>query len=99
MIGMEMGQEHVREIRQADRRDQLPLRALTAVEQDPVSASAHQHRRQSAAGRRGRTAGAGEEDREVHWRDSLSGHHGQLDPGPGVADQPRSDEESAASMV
>src|ERR1019366_5085605 len=52
----------------------------------PVSAPAHQHSRQPAAGGGDRTGRAGEEDREVHRRLSLSGLDVQPDPGPGVVD-------------
>ena len=63
-----MGEEDRVELGQADRAQQLALRALAAVEQQPSPAGAQQERRQPAA-RGGHRAGrAGEEQREVHRR-------------------------------
>ena len=63
MIGVEVGEEYLGEIRESHRPDQLSLGPLTAVEQDPVAAAADEHRGQPAPLRRDRAGGAGEEHR------------------------------------
>ena len=68
MVGVEVGQEHLGQLGQPDRLDELALRALAAVEQDAVAAAADQHRRQPAPRGRDRAGGAGKENREVHRR-------------------------------
>ena len=72
VIGVEMGQEDLGQIHQADRADKLALGALAAVDQDPVAAATNQHRRQPASCRRNRPGGTGEEHGEVHARQSVS---------------------------
>src|SRR3954468_8142053 len=66
MVGMQMRDEDVRELGQPDRADELALRALAAVEEDPVAAAAHEQRGEPAARRRGGAGGSGEEDGQVH---------------------------------
>src|SRR4051794_30166945 len=66
MVGVQMRDEDVRELGQADRADELALRALAAVEEDPVAAAAHEQRGEPAARRRGGAGGSGEEDGQVH---------------------------------
>ena len=43
MVGVEVSDEHLGELREADRGDQLALGALAAVEQDSVAAAADEH--------------------------------------------------------
>ncbi len=66
VVGVEVGQEHLGQLGQPHRRHELALGPLAAVEQDAVAAPADEHRRQPAPGGRDRSAGAGEENREVH---------------------------------
>ena len=66
MVGVEMGDEHLGELGQSHRLHELALGALTAVEQDAVAATAHEHRGQPAPRRGDRAGGADEERREVH---------------------------------
>ena len=66
MVGVQVGDEHVGDVGEADRARQLTLGALTAVEQDAGPAPAHEQRGHASA-RRGRGCGrACEEQREVH---------------------------------
>src|SRR5205807_2062103 len=48
VVGVEVGQEHLVEVGEPDRADQLALSPLPAVEQDAVGAAAHQQARQAA---------------------------------------------------
>ena len=61
VIGVEMGQEDLGQVHQADRADQLALGALTAVDQDPVTTATNEHRRQPAPRCRNRPGSTGEE--------------------------------------
>ena len=56
VIGMEVSQEYLCQLGQANRADELSLGALTAVDEDPVAATTHEHRRQPASRRRNGTA-------------------------------------------
>ena len=66
VVGVQVRDEDLIEVGEADRAQQLALRALTAVDEDAVAAPADQHRGQTAALCRQRAAGSGEEDREFH---------------------------------
>ena len=61
MICMEVGQEHLRQLGQPDRADELALRALAAVDQDPVSAATHKEGGKSASSGWDRPGCAGKE--------------------------------------
>jgi hypothetical protein len=62
-----VGDEELLELDQADRRPhELPLRALAAVEQQPVAAAPHERGGQAAPRARRGAGGAEEEDVEVH---------------------------------
>ena len=71
MVGVQMREEDLIQIREADRAQQLALRALTAVDEDAVAAPADQERGQATALCGQRAAGAREEDRELHWSASV----------------------------
>ena len=67
VVGVEVGQEDVLEVGQADDRAlELPLRALGAVEEELLAAAPHEERRRSALCGRHRGRGAEEEKVEVH---------------------------------
>ena len=67
MVGVEVREEDLAQLDQADRRaQQLPLRALAAVEQEPLAAAAHEERRRRPLRGRHRAGGAEEDDVEVH---------------------------------
>ena len=66
VIGVEVGEEDVLELDQADRAQELALGALAAVEQQPVAPAAHERGRQAAARAGGRAGGAEEEHVEIH---------------------------------
>src|SRR4051794_9035865 len=61
-----MGDEHVSELGQADRADELSLRPFAAVEEQAVAAAPHEQRGEPAARRRGGAGGAGEEHGQIH---------------------------------
>ena len=64
---MEVREEDLLQIREADRRPlQLPLRPLAAVEKETLAATAHEQRRGAALRGRHRGSGAEEDDVEVH---------------------------------
>ena len=73
VVQVEVRDEDVVEVGQADGAHELALRALAAVEQDAIPAAAHQHGGQTAP-RGGHRAGrAGEEDGEIHrWASLVS---------------------------
>ena len=67
MVGVEVREEDLAQVDEADRRaQQLPLRALAAVEEQALAAAADEQRRGAALGRRCRAGGAEEDDVEVH---------------------------------
>jgi len=67
MVGVVVREEDLPQLDQADVRAQkLPLRALGAVEEQPLAAAAQEHRRRSALGSRHRARGAEEDEIEVH---------------------------------
>ena len=69
MVGVEVRQEHVGQVRQADHgAHQLALRPFGAVDQQPVAAATEQQRGRSAARGRRRPGGAKEDDVEVHGK-------------------------------
>jgi hypothetical protein len=68
VVEMEVRDEDRVQIRQPDRPQELLLRALPAVEQDPLAAGAQQQRGEPPARGRHRPGGAGEEERDVHRR-------------------------------
>ncbi len=53
VVGVEVGEEHLVEVGQPDRADELALGALAAVEQDPLAAAAHEQRRAARGARSG----------------------------------------------
>ena len=64
---MEVGDEDLLEVDEPDRRaQQLALRALAAVEEQPVAAAAHEQRRRAAPGGRRARGRAEEHDVEIH---------------------------------
>ena len=66
VVRVEVGDVDLLEIDQPDRAQELSLRALAAVEEEPIAAAAHEQRGQ-APRRRGRGSGcADEEDVEIH---------------------------------
>ena len=66
VVGVEVGEEHLLEVHQADRAQELALRALAAVEEQALAPAAHEQRGQGATGGRRRAGGADEENLEVH---------------------------------
>ena len=84
VVAVEVREEDLAQVDEADgRAQQLPLRPLAAVEEQPVAAAAHEQRRRRAA-RGGRAAGSAEEnDVEIHCGRSYSRPCAQL--GAGVA--------------
>ena len=66
MIGVEMRDENALHVDQADRAKQLALCPFAAIEQQAIASAAHQQGRQASPGARHRTAGAQEEERQVH---------------------------------
>ena len=66
MVGVKVREEDVLDVRQADGAQQLALRALAAVDQQPVAAAPDQHARRRALHGRHRAGRAEEENREVH---------------------------------
>ena len=68
VVGVEVRQEDALDVRQADGAQQLPLRALTAVEQDAVAAAAQEQPGRGALDGRHRAGRAEEEDGQVHRR-------------------------------
>ena len=86
MVGVQVREEDLVEIGQADRAQQLALGALTAVDQDAVASPADQERGQAPALRGQRAAGAREEDREFHRSASVpagAGDRGLASPSQG----------------
>jgi hypothetical protein len=73
VVGMEVREQHLVDVGQADRAHELALRPLAAVEQQPVAAATHEHRGHPPAGGGYRTAGAGEEHVEIHGRGEVRG--------------------------
>src|SRR6476646_5827608 len=70
MIRVEVRDEHLRQLRQADRGAQhLALRPLAAVEEQALAA-ADEQRRRSPLSRRDRARRPEEDEVEVHWRES-----------------------------
>ena len=64
---MVVGEEDLPEVDQAERRaEQLALRALGAVEEQPLPSAAHEHGGRRPLGGRHRAGGAQEDDVEVH---------------------------------
>ena len=67
VVGVVMREEDVGKLDEADRRAQeLTLRSLAAIEQDPVSAAADQCAREPTPSRGHRARGSEEDDVEVH---------------------------------
>ncbi len=90
MVGVEVREEDLLEIDEADRRaQQLALRPLAAVEEQPLAAAADEQRARAAPRRRRAAGGAEEDEVEVHAADRSSpprrapafepGRHGQAD--------------------
>jgi hypothetical protein len=74
VVGVEVGDEDGVEVEQADRAQQLALRAFAAVEQQLLTAAPEQQRGQAAPGARDRARRAGEEDRQIHAANGSGGH-------------------------
>src|SRR5580765_2319340 len=71
MIRVEVRDEHLRQLRQADRGAQhLALRPLAAVEEQALAAAPDEQRRGSPLSRRDRARRPEEDEVEVHWRES-----------------------------
>src|SRR5580765_240278 len=71
VIGVEVRDEDLRQLRQADRRAQhLALRPLAAVEEQALPAAPDEQRRGSPLSRRDRARRPEEDEVEVHWRES-----------------------------
>ena len=68
VVEVEVGEEHVGEVAQPDRAQQLALRPLAAVDEDPIPAAPDQQRGQPTPRAGHGSGGAGEEDGEVHAR-------------------------------
>ena len=67
MVGVVMREEDLLEIGEPDGRAlELSLRALSAVEEQPLAAAAHEHGCRAALRGRRRRRGAEEDDVEVH---------------------------------
>ena len=67
MVGVEVRQEDLLQVDEADvRAQQLPLRSLAAVEEQPLPAAPHERRRRRAARGRHRAGGAEEDHIEIH---------------------------------
>jgi hypothetical protein len=66
VVGVEVGEKDVLDVRQADRAQQLPLRALAAIDQQAVAAAPDQEARGRALHRWHRAGRAEKENREVH---------------------------------
>ena len=63
VVGVVVRDEYLLDVGQADRTQQLALRAFAAVEKQAVAAALHDARRQPSVTARNRSAGAREEDR------------------------------------
>ena len=71
MIGVEVRQEDVLEVDEADvGAEKLPLRALAAVDEQPVAAAPDERRRRPARGGGGGRGRPEEDEVEVHGRRS-----------------------------
>jgi hypothetical protein len=66
MVGVEVRDEELLELHEPDRPHQLPLRALAAVEQEPIATAPHERGGQPALRAGRRAGGAEKEDVEVH---------------------------------
>ncbi len=67
MIGVVVGQEDLREVDEADvATQQLPLRSLCAVEEEPVASTAHERRAERAFRRRHGARRPEEDDVQFH---------------------------------
>ena len=67
VVGVVMGEEDLLEIREPDGRAlELALRAFSAVEEEPLTAPAHEDGRRAALCRRRGRSGAEEDDVEIH---------------------------------
>jgi hypothetical protein len=67
VIGVEVGDEHLGELHEADRRAQeLPLGPLSAVDEDAVASAPHEHAREPAPRGRHGAGGAQEDEVEIH---------------------------------
>ena len=67
MVGVEVGDEHLPEVDQPNRRaEELPLRPLRAVEQQPLASSSDQERGRSTLGGRHRARRTEKDDVEIH---------------------------------
>ena len=71
VVGVQVGEEDVLEVAEPGvGAQQLSLRPLAAVDEEPVAAAADQRRGRAARGRRRRARGAQEDEVEVHGRGS-----------------------------
>ena len=67
MIGVVVGQEDLAQLDQPDvRAQELPLRALGAVEEQPLAAAAQQQRGRRSLGGRHRAGRSEEDEVEIH---------------------------------
>ena len=71
VVGVQVGEEDVLEVAEPGvGAQQLSLRPLAAVDEEPVAAAADQRRGRAARGGRRRARGAQEDEVEVHGRGS-----------------------------
>ena len=67
MVRVEVGQEDLLHVDEPDiGAQQLPLRPLPAVEQQPLASPSHERRGRGTARRRHRAGGAEKDDVEIH---------------------------------
>ena len=77
MVGVEVRDEDLLQVREADgRAEQLPLRSLRAVEQQPIAAAADEQGRRGALGGGHRARRAEEDEIELHGSILGSGSQG-----------------------
>ena len=73
VVGVQVREEDVGQVGEADRAHELALRALAAVDQDALAAAPDEQRRKAAARRRNRARGAREEERQIHCGEGTAG--------------------------
>ena len=73
MIGVQVREEDVGQVGEADGLDELALRALAAVDEDPLGAAPDEQRGQAAARRRDRARRARKKERKIHCGEGTAG--------------------------
>ena len=73
VVGVQVGQEDIGQVGEADGAHELALRAFAAVDEDPLRAAADEQCRQAAASRRYRARGSREKERQIHCGEGTAG--------------------------